>query len=103
MKINPAAFHAYSKINDCTSIPRHLEVGAEDTVQRSGNTDQIQISPEGARKMEIEQLTKSIVSEMHEPASSERLERLRQAVQNRTYHIPTKDLVDAMMRHWCIA
>ncbi len=104
MKINPtAAFQAYNKMAEHNRSPRQAELSADDKMQRGGHTDQIQISPEGARKMEIDQLTKAIVSETRTPASPERLEKLRTAVRNGTYHIPTGDLADAVMRHWFIA
>lgn len=104
MKINPAAaFRAYNKINGYSQSSRHAELSMEDAVQNFENTDQVEISPEGARKMEVEQLTRAVASELREPASPERLNDLREAIQNKSYHIPTGDLVDAIMRHWAIA
>jgi len=104
MKINPtAAFQAYNKMTEHSRSPHLVELPTEESMQRGSHTDQIQISPEGARKMEIDQLTKAIVSETKTPASSERLEKLRTAVRNGTYHIPTGDLADAVMRHLFIA
>ena len=39
------------------------------------------------------------MAEIREPASPERLEALRNAVQKGEYNIPTDQLVDAVMRH----
>lgn len=103
MNINPAAaYRAYNKINGYSHSSRHTEWNVEDGAQRLENTDQIEISPEGARKMEAEQLTKAIASELREPASPERLKDLQKAIENKSYHVPTGDLVNAMMRHWAL-
>ena len=51
----------------------------------------------------MEQLTQSILAEIREPASPQRLDSLRAAVQNHTYHVPTVDLVDAVMKQWFVA
>ncbi|MBC8585801.1 flagellar biosynthesis anti-sigma factor FlgM [Youxingia wuxianensis] len=103
MKINPAAFHAYKKINGYTHASRHMEQTQEEMAAKTENSDQIQISPEGARKMEAEQLSRAIAAELCRPASPERLESLRKAIQDKSYHVPTTDLADAIMQHWCIA
>jgi len=105
MKINPtAAYQAYNKISERSyTAPRRQDLRGEAPVQKPGNTDQIQISPEAARQREVEQLTHSIMSQIREPASPQRLESLRTAVQNGTYHIPTGDLVDAVMKQWFAA
>lgn len=101
MKINPTtAYRTYRKVAESTHAPRPTETHLEETAYKNGNIDQIQISPEGARKMEVEQLTRAIAADFHEPASPERLESLRTAVQNKTYHIPTGSLADAVMSHW---
>ncbi len=36
-------------------------------------------------------------NEINAPASPERLEKLRASIKNGTYHIPTQDLVDAIL------
>ena len=70
MNINPAAaYRAYNKINGYSHSSRHTEFGVEDAAQRLEKTDQIEISPEGARKMEAEQLTKAIAEENFEKAA----------------------------------
>ena len=104
MKINPAAaFHAYKKINDYTPHSRHAESGPEEAAQKIENTDQIQISAAGARKIEGENFTRTVVSELHKPASPERLESLRSAIENKSYYVATDDLVSAIMRRWDMA
>ena len=102
MNINPAAaLNAYNKVTERTQPVRPTEQSRpEDAAQRAGHTDQIDISPEGARQNEIEQVTRSILSEIKEPASDERIEALRTAMQNGTYHVPTETLVDEVMKHW---
>lgn len=104
MKINPTtAYQKYNKVSEYNHVPRSMELRAEATVQQGGNMDQIQISPEGARKMEISQLTRTIMSELEHPASSERLRDLRAQVQSGTYHVPTKELAGAVMEHLFMA
>ena len=56
-------------------------------------------SQEATRQLEVEQLSRSILAEIREPASAERLESLRNAVQKGEYNVPTDRLVDAVMRH----
>ncbi|MCI8816166.1 MAG: flagellar biosynthesis anti-sigma factor FlgM [Angelakisella sp.] len=101
MKINPAAaYQAYNRISDHTHSPRRTGQYPEGGALKAGNTDQIQISHEGTRKMEAEQLSRSIMAEIREPASPERIEDLRRAVQSGSYRVPTGELVDAVIRHF---
>lgn len=102
MKINPtAAYQAYNKITERSyAVSRRQDLSGEEQVQRIENTDRFRISPEAARQREVEQLTNSIMSQIREPASPQRLDSLRTAVQNKTYNIPTGDLVDAVMKQW---
>ncbi|MDK2812945.1 MAG: hypothetical protein PWQ08_200 [Clostridiales bacterium] len=106
MKINPAAaFNAYNKtVEKVSSNQSSAAVHPAETTQARAaaaeHTDQVQISAEGARKAGIQQITDAIVSEIHEPASAEKLESLRDAVQNKTYRVSTSNLVDAIMKRW---
>lgn len=102
MKISPtAAYQAYNRIGERSyAAPRRLDYQTEEAVQRVENTDRFRISPEAARQREVEQLTGSIMAQIREPASPQRLDSLRAAVQNKTYNIPTGDLVDAVMKQW---
>ena len=106
MKINPAAaFNAYNKTvekiaSSQSSATAHPIENASARAASTEHTDQVQISAEGARKAGIQQITDTIVSEIHEPASAEKLESLRDAVQNKTYHVSTPDLVDAIIKRW---
>lgn len=101
MKINPtAAYQAYNKISGYGRASRRMDTAAEvQTAQQPGKTDRIQISPEASRQLEVEQLSRSILAEIKEPASPERLEGLRSAIQKGEYNVPTDQLVDAVMRH----
>ena len=101
MKINPAAaYQAYNRISDHTHSPRRTGQYPEGGALKAGNTDQIQISHEGTRKMEAEQLSRSIMAEIREPASPERIEDLRRAVQSGSYRVPTGELEAAGIRHF---
>ena len=102
MKIGPtAAYQAYNKVSDRSyAFSRRLDLPGEEPVQKAENTDRFRISPEAARQREVEQLVGSIMSQIREPASPQRLDSLRTAVQNKTYNIPTGDLVDAVMKQW---
>lgn len=105
MKISPTtAYKAYNKISERPyARSRRQDSQAEGQAQRAENTDSIRISPEAARQREVEQLTNSIMSQIREPASPQRLDSLRAAVQNKTYNVPTGDLVDAVMKQWFTA
>jgi len=100
MKLNPtAAYHAYNKIAEHPARTyRRPEAFSEHLVQKTENTDQIQISPEGTRKMAAEQLSRTIMTQIRESSSPQRLESLRNAVQQGSYYVPTSELVDAVMR-----
>lgn len=101
MKINPtAAYQAYNRISERNRTLRRTGLAAEGMAPKAGNTDQIQISHEGARLVEAEQLSRSIMAEIQEPASPERIESLRRAVQSGSYNVPTDRLVDAVIRHF---
>lgn len=101
MTINPtAAYQAYNRIGKRSYPAGRQDYQAEEAVQKAENTDRIRISPEAARQREVEQLTGSIMAQIREPASPQRLDSLRTAVQNKTYNIPTSDLVDAVMKRW---
>ena len=83
-----------------TEIPQGYTWMAILPAQKAENTDRIHISPEASRQLEVEQLSRSILSEIREPASQERLESLRSAIQKGTYNVPTGELVDAVIRHF---
>lgn len=101
MKINPtAAYQAYNRISEHNRTLRRTGLMTEGGVPKAGNIDQIQISQEGARKVEAEQLSRSIMAEIQTPASPERIESLRRAVQSGSYNVPTDRLVDAVIRHF---
>ncbi len=94
MKINPtAAYQAYNKISEHSHAARRLGAASELPAQKAENTDRIHISPEASRQLEVEQLSRSILSEI-------RLESLRSAIQKGTYNVPTGELVNAVMRHF---
>lgn len=101
MKINPtAAYQAYGKISEYGHTSRRTGAATEvQAAQQPGKTDRIQISQQGTRQLEVEQLSKSILAEIREPASQERLESLRNAIRKGEYKVPTDQLVDAVMRH----
>lgn len=102
MKLNPsAAYQAYNKISERNVRPvRRPELPTESAPQRVQHTDQVQISAEGARSMEVQQLSRSIMSQIKAPASAQRLESLRSAIAGGNYHVATSDLVDAVVRQW---
>lgn len=62
-----------------------------------------EISPEAARSQEVEQYARTVTAELCRPASQQRLDALRTAIQNGEYHIPTEKLADAMMKKWLLA
>lgn len=101
MKINPtAAYYAYNKISEHLR-PVHADEAAGALV-RSGNTDQIQISPEAAHNQEVEQYARTVTAELCRPASQQRLDELRSAIQKGEYYIPTEKLADSMMKKWLL-
>ena len=104
MKINPAAAYGIYKANSNTqrhdsdtSFAGQLE---SLSAKKAEHTDQVSISAEGARQMEAERATRSIMSSIDSPTPPQKLEELRAAVQNKTYYVSTGDLVDAVMQRW---
>ena len=68
MKINPtAAYQAYNKISEHSHAARRLGAASELPAQKAENTDRIHISPEASRQLEVEQLSRSILSEIRSP------------------------------------
>ena len=100
MKINPAAAHGIYRTN---LAGYKSALSAQDLRQArelSGNTDHISISQSGARQLEAEKVSRSILDDINTPASPERLAQLRERVQNGTYYIPTDRLTGVLMQRW---
>ena len=103
MKINPSAYN----IGKTGSLrPAEMDGALKsqsDSLALSKNeqnTDKILISQEGARQSDVEQLTKSIVSQMEQPSSVEKLDSIAKAVQEKNYFVPTDELTDRIMQRW---
>lgn len=82
--------------------PGALEKGAFGSVngnfadEARQNVDRIDISS-SAMRAEIEKSARTLTQQVTQPADVQRLENLRKAVREQTYHVPTERLVDAMM------
>ena len=100
MKINSTTAYGIYKTN--VKKPE-AEVAFQGTLAALGKnqyTDQISISSQGARQLEIDKVSKSILEEIQTPAPAEKLEQLKAAVQNGSYRIATGDLADCLMQRW---
>ena len=60
-------------------------------------TDRISFSREAAGQKEVEDISKAVVRESAKGADPARLERLKTAVADRSYHIPNGALADAIL------
>ena len=63
------------------------------------NVDRLDISG-SAQRSEVEKTAWSLTQQATRPASPQRIEALREAVQNRTYSVPAERIADAMVSSW---
>ena len=100
MKINPSVFGVGKTPRPEHDLPAKAAADSAPAARGDNNTDKISISPAGARQADVDHLTKSVLAEIQRPASPERLDALRTAVQSGAYRVPAGDLADALMRRW---
>lgn len=100
MKINSSTAYGIYKANTKKPETDNSFQNAMSSLGKKQHTDKISISSEGARQLEIDKVSKSILDEIQTPAPTEKLEQLKAAVQNGSYHIATGDLADALMQRW---
>lgn len=97
MKINSQGIERYQSVvkQVKTGDDAHGKTSAGKLT--SAKTDKVTISGDGAARAEISRLASSIAAEVDSPASSERIDGLRQAVEQGTYNVPSEDIADAML------
>lgn len=100
MKINSTTAYGIYKTNVKKPDADTAFQGALYALGKSQHTDQISISSQGARQLEIDKVSKSILEEIQTPAPADKLEQLKAAVQNGSYRIATGDLADSLMQRW---
>ncbi len=73
---------------------------AEEARQPAGqNVDHMDISG-AAPRGEMEKTAWTLAQQVSRPASAQRIDALRTAVQNRTYSVPAAKIADAMVSSW---
>ncbi|MCI8649703.1 MAG: hypothetical protein HFG20_06270 [Anaerotruncus sp.] len=104
MKINAVSASAYGvyaknpvRHDAESSFQSYLGAAA---AGRSGHTDKISISSEGARQLEIDRLTKAVMDEIQTPTPAEKLEQLSASVRDGSYQVSTEQLTGAIMSRW---
>lgn len=97
MKINsPGLDHYQSYVK---SVKSNDGPGAKGKAKAAaaGNTDKVTISQGAAARAEAGRLASSLAAEVENTASPERIESLRQAVQDGSYSVPAEDVADAIL------
>ena len=100
MKINPARVYQAYNTAKYNKTPRQTGFHLEEVSSRNEHTDQIQISVQGSRKAEENALTKAIMNDNGDIKNCDVLEDVKAAVENKSYYVPTDDLVEAVMNKW---
>lgn len=67
------------------------------SVARHENSDKLELSSEASQQYEVYRITKSVMSQMDEEGSAQRVEELRAGIKNGTYHVPTEALADKLL------
>ena len=98
MKINMNdAYRIYTKNSSLNpQMQEHRQ--RQDEKAPVGNVDTVTISSDGMRRSEIDKLANSVSLQVEATVSSQRLESLRQAVQNGSYRVGTEQLAEAVFR-----
>lgn len=97
MKINsPGLEHYQSYVKSVKSGEAPGAKGKAKT-GAAGNTDKVTISQGAAARAEAGRVASSLAAEVEGAASPERLETLRQAVQDGSYDVPAADVADAIL------
>ncbi len=98
MKINPLAYQVGKPGSVRPS--KALSESAGKSSEKTKNTDQISISSQGAQMAEVEQLSKAVISEIEQPTSQEKLDSIKAAVKENSYHVSTSELADVILQRW---
>jgi len=93
MKVNfPSGMNLYAKLQAerATSVKGGFS---------AGKTDKVEFSRGSASTLDKSLLSvkNSIQNEIYSATPAERLEQLKQAIKSGTYHVPTDDLVNAIL------
>lgn len=62
-------------------------------------SDKIEISEKGMRQREIAAAKAGLVESIERAASEKRIQELRERIQSGDYHIPSKDIADAILKN----
>ncbi|WP_312643751.1 flagellar biosynthesis anti-sigma factor FlgM [Hydrogenoanaerobacterium sp.] len=97
MEIKPTAGYNIYKANmRNTSNPENSSAKSAPSAA-TGKMDTISISAQGAQQKEAAKLTAAITKEVTADADAAKIDALKKAVQNGTYHIPAEKIAQAIL------
>ena len=97
MKINVTGLEQYQRYAKPVKPGEGaVSAGIARTVGAS-NTDKVTISQSAAQRAEAGRLVPALSAEVESTAAPERVEALRQAVQDGSYHVSAGDVADAIL------
>ena len=96
MKITPQGLERYKtvvqNVKNSENASKNKALG-----NVSGRADKVTLSEEATAHAELARFVSSLGNEVENSASPQRVEELREAVQNGSYHVPTADIADAIL------
>jgi flagellar biosynthesis anti-sigma factor FlgM len=97
MKINPASVYGVYKPTETPDGGARVKNGTSASVPAVEKQDTIQISSQGKAQQEIGRIVSEIMDEVSQNAGAERLESLKAAIADGSYHVSSDDLADAIL------
>lgn len=94
MKINASGLDRYQSV---VQQAKTGEAAKPRQGARAANTDKVTISGDAAARAGLSRLASSVAAEVDASASPARIEQLRTAVQDGSYHVETGDIADAIL------
>lgn len=91
--------NAVEKKSFYAAMSAAAEEGRQPVQPAEQNVDRLDISG-GAQRSEVEKSARALTQQASRPASAQRIEALRSAVQNKAYAVPAERIADAMVTSW---
>lgn len=97
MKIGPAAaYRPYQALTTGTVVPEAAANGTK-TEAAAQKTDKVSLSGDASFRSVLVRMGRNMAEEVHSAASQERIQELKDEVENKTYYVSSARLADAIL------